>query len=308
MQWHKFQFPMRAFLLTAAKLAIGVTLLTVVAARTPLPDAMSSLKALPSSALVVAVILYFTAHGLNALKLRLFLPELTILQAWRFTMIAVLYGMALPGPVAGDAVKALRLARAADSAGDMGAAVAAVGVDKVIGMFALLLLMALSIGLDTAAFGATIVRVAATVMIGASLMLCLVLATPLPAKLGRWGQGFTAWRTAALTPAVLLKALGLGLIVQSLAITIFAVLGTGLGIILAPTVWAVVVGLISVVLLLPITVAGIGLREGSLVAVLGVLGHSQSAALALSLTVLAVNLVGAGVGLIADLTGRDRPH
>ena len=308
MKWHKFQFPKRIFLLTAAKLAIGVALLAVIAARTPLPEALSALKALPKSAIVLAVMLYFAAHGFNALKLRLFLPALTAFQAWRFTMIAVLYGTALPGAVVGDAVKALRLARAADSVGDMAAAVAAVAADKVIGMFALLILMAVSIGLDAAIFSVTIASAAVTVMAFATLMLFLALATPLPMKLGRWGRGFAAWRTTALRPVVLLKSLVLGLVSQSLGIAIFAVLGAGLGITLAPTAWAVVVGLVSAVLLLPITIAGIGLRDGSLVALIGLLGQSQGAALALSLSVLALNLGGAGVGLIVDLVGRDRAH
>jgi hypothetical protein len=42
------------------------------------------------------------------------------------------------------------------------------------------------------------------------------------------------------------------------------------------------------------------------VTVIGALGGSEVGAFALSLVLLAVNLVGAGVGLAVDLVGRDR--
>jgi uncharacterized membrane protein YbhN (UPF0104 family) len=288
------------------KVGISVALLALVLSRVGLKEALTAAAGLTPAAGALATLVYFAAHAVNAAKLRVLLPGLSLWQAWRFTMIAVLFGTALPGQLAGDAVKAFRLARAAPDVGEVTAAVAAVAVDKIIGMFALLLLTALGLGLNAAIFGQPVVIAAGVVTVLIPVGLAVVLSAPLPAWLGKWGQEFAAWRTVALTRDALLRSLALGIVFQMLSIAAFVILGGALGITLSVTAWAVIVGLISVVLLVPVTVAGLGLREGSLVAVLAMLGEGTGPALALSFSLLALNLLGAGVGLVLDLTGRDK--
>ena len=288
------------------KIGISVALLALVLSRVPLQEALAAAAGLTPAAAALAILSYFAAHAVNAGKLRVLLPGLSLWQAWRFTMIAVLFGTALPGQLAGDAVKAFRLARAAPDVGEVTAAVAAVAVDKIIGMFALLLLTAIGLGLNAATFGEEVVIAAGVITVLIPVGLMVVLLAPLPAWLGKWGQEFAAWRTVALTPSALLRSLALGVLFQILSIATFDILGDALGIDLPLTAWAVIVGLISVILLLPVTVAGLGLREGSLVAVLAMVGEGRGPALALSFALLAINLLGAGVGLIVDLTGRDK--
>ena len=287
------------------KVGISAALLALVLSRVDLGEAITAAAGLTPAAGVLATVVYFAAHAVNAAKLRVLLPGLSLWQAWRFTMIAVLFGTALPGQLAGDAVKAFRLARAAPDVGEVTAAVAAVAVDKIVGMFALLLLTALGLGLNAAIFGQPVVIAAGVVTVLIPAALAVLLSAPLPAWLGKWGQEFAAWRTVALTRGALLRSLALGIVFQMLSIAAFVILGRALGINLSITAWAVIVGLISVVLLVPVTVAGLGLREGSLVAVLAMLGEGTGPALALSFSLLALNLLGAGVGLALDLTGRD---
>ena len=287
------------------KVGISAALLALVLSRVDLGEAIAAAAGLTPAAGVLATVVYFAAHAVNAAKLRVLLPGLSLWQAWRFTMIAVLFGTALPGQLAGDAVKAFRLARAAPDVGEVTAAVAAVAVDKIVGMFALLLLTALGLGLNAAIFGQPVVIAAGVVTVLIPAALAVLLSAPLPAWLGKWGQEFAAWRTVALTRGALLRSLALGIVFQMLSIAAFVILGRALGINLSITAWAVIVGLISVVLLVPVTVAGLGLREGSLVAVLAMLGEGTGPALALSFSLLALNLLGAGVGLALDLTGRD---
>lgn len=290
----------------ALKAGVSVALLALVLSRVPLREAGAAAARLLPQAAGLSVFGYFVAHVINAAKLRVLLPGLSLWQAWRFTMIGVLFGLALPGQLAGDAVKALRLARAAPDAGEVTAAVAAVAVDKIIGMFALLLLTAFGLSLNARAFGDSVVIAAAavTVLIPGALMVVLV--APLPKWLGAWGQEFAAWRKVALTRGALLRSLAFGIVFQIVSIASVDILGEALGIGLPFTAWAVIVGLTSVILMLPVTVAGLGLREGSLVAVLAMLGEGTGPALALSFALLAMNLLGAGVGLVVDLTGRDK--
>lgn len=290
----------------ALKIGVSVALLALVLTRVPLHEAWAAAQKLAPGLAALSVVAYFTGHTINAAKLRVLLPGLSLWQAWRFTMIGVLFGLALPGQLAGDAVKALRLARAAPDAGEVTAAVAAVAVDKIIGMFALLLLTALGLSLNAATFGDGIVIAAAAVTVLIPIALVAVLTAPLPKWLGAWGQEFAAWRTVMLTRDALLRSLAIGIVFQVVSIASVTLLGDALGISLPFTAWAVIVGLTSVILLLPVTVAGLGLREGSLVAVLALLGEGKGPALALSFALLAVNLLGAGVGLIIDLAGQDK--
>jgi len=54
---------------------------------------------------------------------------------------------------------------------------------------------------------------------------------------------------------------------------------------------------------LPISIAGIGLREGGYVGLLAIFGIAATPALSLSLSLFAYTLVGALLGWIAELTG-----
>ncbi|MGE4063829.1 MAG: lysylphosphatidylglycerol synthase transmembrane domain-containing protein [Rhodospirillaceae bacterium] len=294
---------MRTSLLFALKALFGGGLLFLVASRIPLADSFSIVSTLNADVLVTAVVLYFLAHGVSALKLQLFLPGVSLWQATRFTMIGLLYGFALPGQISGDVVKAVRLARAS---GDAGSAIAAVAVDRIVGLFALFLLMALAIAVDPRAFSTAMVAALAACIVAAIAALGIVLFFPLPAWLGRFGVSVAGWRTLSITPLRLSNALALGLIFQALCVAICMVLGSHLNIDFPLAAWTVVVGFSGVALMAPVTVAGIGVREASLVAAIGYLGGSEVGAFALSLVLFSLTLLGAGVGLVFDLADRDR--
>jgi uncharacterized membrane protein YbhN (UPF0104 family) len=298
---------MRARLLFALKAVIGGGLLWFLTTRIPLQDALSVAGSLPPVIIAAAILFYLLAHAVNAAKLQLFLPGLSYGQAWRYTMIGVFYGTALPGQLAGDAVKAVRLARAQGS-GDEGAAIAAVAVDKIVGLFALFLVVALAIALDVRTFGQTVVLTVTAATLGAIAALAAVILLPVPAWFGRFGASIAAWRTVSMRPATLSMSLGLGIVFQALCVAICMVLGENLNIDLSVAAWTVVMGFSSIVLLIPLSIAGIGVRDASLIGAIGYLGGSEVGAFAMSLVLLAVNITGAVVGLVVDLAGRDRAN
>ncbi|MCA0199321.1 MAG: flippase-like domain-containing protein [Proteobacteria bacterium] len=296
---------MRPALLFALKAVIGAGLLWFVIARIPLGEALTAAMTLDPGAIALAVLLYFLAHAVNAVKLQVFLPDLSLWQSWRFTMIGVLYGVALPGQLAGDAVKAVRLARM-QKGGDISAILAAVAVDKIVGIFALLVLVALAIGIDATTFDQPVIAATVLALGGAIAILAGAILLPVPAWLGRFGPSLAAWRRASMQPGRLSYALLLGLMFQALCVAITALVGMRLGIDLPIAGWTVVVGFSSIVLLVPISIAGIGVREASLVGAIGYLGGPEAGAFALSLVLLGLTVIGAVAGLIIDLAGRDR--
>ncbi len=73
----------------AAKAVIGGVLLWFVITRIPFHDALSVASTIPVPAMVAIVALYFLAHAVNAAKLHVFLPHLSLWQSFRFTKTRV---------------------------------------------------------------------------------------------------------------------------------------------------------------------------------------------------------------------------
>lgn len=103
----------------------------------------------------LAGLLFFLMHVLNALKLRVLLPELRAGRLLAYTLVAQLYALVLPGQLAGEAVKAYRLSREeGQGREDGGRIVSAVAFDKVTGIAGLLLLTGGGLAVQSAGSGA----------------------------------------------------------------------------------------------------------------------------------------------------------
>jgi hypothetical protein len=293
----------RAWLWFALKVAVGGGLLAFMLSRVSLADSLAALAGVSAAAWALALALAVIAHAVNAVKLCGFIPGFAFWPSLRFTFIGTLYGTVLPSPLAGDAVKAVRMARAGDDAGPI---VAAVIRDKLMGLAALIALSLLAV--PAAALpgrGETAALFALGLAATAGLWFALDRA-PRQGLFAPLARHLPPAAAAGLGRSQLARNFAWGLVFQALVVAIFAVLGHDVGITVSMADWTVVVGLVSVILLLPVTVAGLGLREGSLVGLLGVLGESGEAALALSFAILVLSLATAAIGLVFDLAGRDR--
>lgn len=293
----------RAWVWFAAKGVVSIGLMAFMLSRISLDAAFESMTELSVSAMVGAVALVVVAHLVNARRLCTFLPGLGAWPAVRFTFIGTFYSTVLPSQLAGDAIKAVRLARAHD---DAGRAVSAVVRDKIMGLAALITLSLAAVPMS---------GMAAELETTGVLVIALLLTAGLWFGLDRLPQGGIWARIAKVLPRA--AAVGLsrrqlienflwGVVFQAMVVGIFAVVGVDLGLSISAGAWVVVIGVVSVILLLPVTVAGIGLREGSLVGLMGALGQDATATLAMSLVILILSLGAAGVGLLFDLTSRDR--
>ncbi|MCC5816436.1 MAG: flippase-like domain-containing protein, partial [Leptospira sp.] len=92
--------------------------------------------------------------------------------------------------------------------------------------------------------------------------------------------------------------LSLGVLFQFLAVYINYYVGLELGISVSLFDWFWIFGLISLALFLPITYAGLGIREGSMVGLLGIFSVDPEKAIALSFLILALQLTGVFVGFL----------
>jgi len=90
---------------------------------------------------------------------------------------------------------------------------------------------------------------------------------------------------------------------HGLNVAIHVVLGRAFGIDLSVAAWCLVYAGIALLLLLPVSIAGLGVREGGYVGLLAVFDVPANQALSFSLVFFAFTLLGALLGWIAELKG-----
>lgn len=105
-------------------------------------------------------------------------------------------------------------------------------------------------------------------------------------------------------PRVLLAGTVLSFVIQALNVLVVGLIGRGLHLEVPAGYWWVVVPMISLVTLLPISLNGMGVREGGLILLLAPLGVPASAALSLAwlwfAIFLAASVIGGGVYLFSS--------
>ena len=227
--------------------------------------------------------------------------KIPFLLALRYLWVGVFFNQALPSSVGGDAVRAYYLCKHEDYS--IGLATIGVLLDRVVGMFGLVVLI---IATTPLLFGLVVDPVVkwaiVAVMIGALSAISISMVLDLiPNKLSHWKivQGLSAFSFKGRK--IIFSYHGLMSILLSLLIHlifIFAVwlLAIGMGLNISLLGMLLVVPITNLLMALPISIAGWGVREGVMIAGLGYLNVSAEAAFALSilygLLMLVVSLPG----------------
>lgn len=266
---------------------------------------------------LAAAFLYGLFHVINAAKLQILMPERRVGSILAFVLVAQAYALLLPGQLAGEVVKAYRLARG--SAGEGGRVVSSVAFDKLTSLAALLLTTLGGLLIESQRFGTLLfglVTVGLVVMAVCGGLLALGRVRRLVLGFLDGGGSITGWRARiggpvalfletwrahAARPGTLALSLLYGVVAQLIQAVATWILGLGLGIDLSPALWCVVIGVLTIVLLAPISIGGLGLREASLVGILGLFAVGNDQALALAFAILAFQLLLTLVGLAVDL-------
>jgi len=124
------------------------------------------------------------------------------------------------------------------------------------------------------------------------------------------GQAARSYQEYRLVHATALPVVGLSVAHHLLGIVSFVCLAHAIGIGAPWWVFGWIRTVVALLTMLPISVAGLGLREGSLVLLLQPFGVDASEAVALSLTVFALALISGGAGGVVELiraVGASRP-
>jgi uncharacterized membrane protein YbhN (UPF0104 family) len=226
----------------------------------------------------------------------------------------------LPSGVGGDAVRALALRASSGSTDD---AVNSVLMSRLAGLWGIVLLSCAATVFHTATIGwqgalplLLLTGAALVVTVGGSAFLLggglSRWRSLLPARLATWHASLRQYYNQ---PALLVRALCWAVAIQLCAVIINTLTAKALDLPITPGQLLVTMPLINLAAIVPISVGGFGVREGSYLYCLGLVGATTGDALLLSLAVytLLIVVAAAGAGVFALLspptssTRRDDP-
>ncbi|HEX4560542.1 MAG TPA: lysylphosphatidylglycerol synthase transmembrane domain-containing protein [Gemmatimonadales bacterium] len=231
---------------------------------------------------------------------------------YRLYLIGLFFSLFLPTSIGGDTVRA-----AAASAGSVnpGSAVASVLLDRIVVVIALVFYFMLGVLLDPGAFthlaGEIGVRMPGGAKLAAGGFGLLVILVGL-VVLGRRSagvrraidEGKRLTLLFARSPGALGRALGLGLAVQGVYILAWGALAAGLGWSLPLGFLLFAVPFVSLAAMAPVTISGLGVREGAWLLLLAPRGIPGPDAVAYGLLYfLSVMIVAASGGLLFTVRG-----
>ncbi|HJT82720.1 MAG TPA: lysylphosphatidylglycerol synthase transmembrane domain-containing protein [Chthoniobacterales bacterium] len=298
---------------TAAKAALSVLLLLILCWRTDVAAIAAVLQRLSYPEWLLAFVLFITAAGIAAVKWKLLLPEQPLATLLKLNFIAQFYSLLLPGQIAGEAVKAYRLGKGRADAERIAASVA---LDRLTGLVGLILV-------SLAGLSVSSVPGRSHILLNLSLITGLLVATLFVFQSRLWirllvrleqrgprcrrlaaqlHNVLRAWRSYAGRPFVLVGSIAVGAVFQLIAVLINYRIGYALGVAVPFADWCWIFGIVSIAVVLPFTIGGIGLREGSFAGALALVGIGPDRAIAISFAIFSLLLSSALVGAALEWT------
>ncbi len=238
-----------------------------------------------------------------------------IRQLARIFFVSSFLGSFLPAGVGGDAARAFQVGR---QTGRVGGAIASVVVDRWIGLLAVGISGCVGVLASLAAVPdelreLTLILTVALILSGVATLYAdrivdrILLGrgdgTRLISAIRRFSEALAVYRRH---PKDLWIVGGLSLAVQAARITLAWVIGSGLGITLPFSYYWVFMPLNILVILLPLSLGGFGLPQGTMVWTLGPLGVAPTEAFLLSLLFVLAGVVGNLPGALLYAFGSSR--
>lgn len=289
----------------ALRLVVGVCLLALILSRMGLPTVGRGLGPGTLAGVLGAALLLLSGQSIAALRWKVILGPGS--PPWRYLarlyVIGGFFSLFLPTAVGGDAVRALAAARETSRPGGV---VASVLLDRAMGMFAMvcyaLIAAALAPSFAQHLFEAARLKLPGEglLLVGVAVAVTMVAAVWFGRKSPQLRQGVNdavhLVRELARTPGSLMAAIALGFVVQGLYILLWLVLAGAMHLPIAPVTLFFAVPVVTAFAMLPVTLNGLGVREGAWLLLLSGSGIPPAEIVTFSLLYFAANLITGLVG------------
>lgn len=272
-------------------------------------EVLDSLKDVPLKLVVAACLMYIAAQTLSSLRWKILCGLFSFPGKWRtflgFYFVGMFFNLFLPTGLGGDLFKIHFLSR--ENGRRLSAAFTVLG-DRLFGLISMLLIGAASVKIWPDLLPSPlsdILFIAGLAVLGGLLSVPLIARIKIPFRpsLSPYLKDlFAVWQR----PKELFFILGLSFILQALGMGAVAVLGSGLEIKVPVAFYFAAVPIVSIAVLIPISLNGIGIREGVFVYLLGLKGIPAAPALCLGLLFFAVQAAVSLLGGAAYAAGYHR--
>lgn len=294
-----------------AKFVVSAVLIIVLFERIPFTGVVQALRQVNPLLVAVAVLVFLVVNGLASFKWRLLLKAqglaVTYLQALKVYFIGLFFNNFLPTGFGGDAMRVYRIAR--QTRRNTESAVS-VGFDRVHSLWALLIIAGPNCILSAKALGIPIelgfgiIACAFVAVIVAALLLSArvqsiveEISFHLPVRLGRGVFALLQpFRSLRSNINLLLWSTAVALTFQSLGFLVHYLLFASLRVSVDFSILVTVISLATLGNALPLSINGIGVREGIYVVLLTRVGVTAPVAITLSILSLAIHTFSSLLG------------
>jgi uncharacterized membrane protein YbhN (UPF0104 family) len=290
------------------RLLVSVALLGWLAWRSDWAQVGGAFGSLRLEYWLAGVVLYGLTQVVSAFRWQMLAQPLGFDQPLRdytaFYFLGMYFNLFLPTSVGGDVVRAWYLD---GGSGRRLAAFLSVVIDRLSG---LLILLALACGAVSLCPIAVRTWIVGSVWGTAGCALLALLAVPL---LAQWTHRFDRVRRLVegvrqylRRPALLMLATALSLAVQAANVVLVWLVGKAIAAPIPASYYWIVVPMVTLLTMLPVSLNGMGIREGGMVLFLAPLGVSEGTAVSLAFlwfsVFTATSLVGAGIYLFGNFS------
>ena len=309
------------------KVSITLILVYVIVTRTNVSGIVAAVSQFGYGLVAFLALLNIGAVCVSALKWRMLLPEVSLKDLTVACFVSYYFALLLPGQLAQEGAKAYYIDRRALPKRHRIAS--SIFIDKILSIIGLLV-----VGCVGVIFSQRPLPPALTVLFltstGAALLLLfslrvgwiyqtgcrlLAYATGIFPKgraiFGACRNVIESWHLYTRDLWMLFANAALAVVYQVIGILTFYLLAQSLHLGISFFDWSWIVAALSLAILLPLTIGGLGVREGTLIALLRLYNCGSETAVGISVTVFFLMLVLAGIGgalaLFFSVTGRAEP-
>lgn len=299
------------------KIIVSAVLIFLVLHKINFKEIINAMLSLTSFTIITAVMINLFAIVTGTVKWRLLLPDRKFKELFLISIIGRYYSMILPGQIAGEGAKAYLLGKNQEYAGKITASVI---IDKITGIIGIS-----GIGVVGIIFSAKSISPVFTIGILTLVFICIIFLFSLRCnRLFIFTSRFISYflrfekikkvinhiinvteeiKKFAHQPGVLFLSFFVGCIYQLSAVLLIFILSYSLQIEVSFFEYCWIFCIVSLALILPVTIAGLGVREITFLGLLGWLGIQNEKALALSFAFLGIQIFDAIIGGFIHLSG-----